>query len=348
MPSNKNSHFYVGCYTDSPSQSCGIGQVVLNGQTGELTRVEDLYSLRNPSYLLETEQGIVTVSEVVRDQGAQVVHITNEATVTKPLNGDYPCHLAVSPDKRYLAIANYASGNVNVFQLNDAGEPQQAIGDLYVDGCGPNADRQEAPHAHQVTFLAHTPHLAVVDLGADAIHFYHHDQAAQFSHEQSVALTAGSGPRHMVFNQRESVAYVVCELSETLVVLRKHADGKWCVTSEQKLITEQETGEAAAAIKLSADERYVYVSCRAQNTLCVFDVSADTPKLIGRYPTGGDFPRDFTLSQDGKWLLVANQHSNNIVSFKLDHQTGQLEASGFTCQIDAPVCVVEKTAFNAN
>ena len=35
--------------------------------------------------------------------------------------GENPCHLSLSPNEQHLAVANYSSGNVAVFKLNDAG-----------------------------------------------------------------------------------------------------------------------------------------------------------------------------------------------------------------------------------
>ena len=135
-----------------------------------------------------------------------------------------------------LAVANYGSGNVSVYQLDEQGKPLKSIAELCVEGNGPNIDRQTSPHAHQVTFLKHSAQLAVVDLGTDSVLFYDYGndgEAVKFSLSQSVAMPAGSGPRHLIFNRDESVAYVVCELSETLVVLRKQ-NGQWNLTQKVK------------------------------------------------------------------------------------------------------------------
>ena len=62
-------------------------------------------------------------------------------------------------------------------------------------------------------------------------------------------------------------------------------------------------------------------------------------KLLGHESTKGDGPRNFSLSPDGKFVLVANQKTNNIVSYQRDAATGLLSFLG---EIDAPtpVCIL--------
>ncbi|KGY14326.1 6-phosphogluconolactonase [Vibrio tubiashii] len=332
--------FFVGTYTDSPSRSIGIALVSLNQQTGELTRLDDFYPVRNPSYLCQTEHALYGVSEISQQEGAKLICLRDGLNHTLPIEGDYPCHLDVSADNRYLAVANYGSGDVIVYLLDsNTGVPEKPVATLYQEGKGPNTDRQGSPHAHQVIFQRNDDVLVNVDLGSDAVHFYRFEQDV-FSLQQSVKLTPGCGPRHLVFNKAEDTAYVVCELSETLVVLSK-TDDSWHLTAQLDLIPGSSKGEAAAAIKLSADEKFIYVSCRHQNALSGFDVSQNSVKWLGATDCGGAFPRDFAISACNEWAVVANQHSGTLTSFRLNPVTGELESTGHQCHIDAPVCVIE-------
>lgn len=184
--------------------------------------------------------------------------------------------------------------------------------------------------------------MVTVDLGCDAIRFYHHDEQG-FSLQQDLPLPTGSGPRHLVFNRAEDTAYVVCELSETLVVITKTAEG-WQVQHQADLLPQQAKGAAAGAIKLSADERFVYVSCRHQNAISCFAIQDSDVQWHSMQECGGRFPRDFSLSSCEQWLIVANQHSNNLVSFRRNPSDGRLQASGYQCHVDAPVCVLEQNS----
>ncbi|MGR5066044.1 lactonase family protein [Photobacterium sp. DNB22_13_2] len=341
MTTNNHLHFYVGTYTDAPSTSEGIAHITLATETGELTRLNDFASLRNPSYLTTTKQGLYSFSEISQQEGAALQFSSYIGNIYLPVTGDYPCHLDIKAP--YLAVANYGSGNVSVYLLDEDGRPLQAIANLFEEGYGPNKGRQLSPHAHQVTFLKYSNQLAVVDLGSDRIRFYGYDTKTgnhTFALKQSIAMPAGSGPRHVVFNKNETRAYVVCELSETLVVLTK-TDSVWKITYQCELLNNAENEEAASAIRLSSDENYLYVSCRAQNKICAFDISGEEPVRLDAYDSLGQFPRDFILSANGQWLIVANQHSNNIASFHRNTETGKIAPTGYQCNIGAPVCLTE-------
>ena len=50
----------------------------------------------------------------------------------------------------------------------------------------------------------------------------------------------------------------------------------------------------------------------------------------------GDHPREFALSPNGKFLLIANQMSNAIVVLERDVKTGKLGKTVQTLAMDAP------------
>ena len=97
---------------------------------------------------------------------------------------------------------------------------------------------------------------------------------------------------------------------------------------------------AGAAIRLSPDERHLYLSDRKQSAIAGFGV-ADSPVPLGEINSGGLSPRDFILTSDGAWVIAANQNSNLLASFSRDPESGLLTASGHVCAIGSPVALVE-------
>ncbi|MGF1718741.1 lactonase family protein [Vibrio kyushuensis] len=335
--------FNIGCYSDGLESSEGMLRVELNQNTGKLIHKHVMLQTKNPSYVTATAQAVYTANEVEKACPPQLHTLIGSTLHAIDLIGDSPCHLAIDKQQQFIAIAHYGSGNVNICTLDTNGQPQELVADLFVDGSSVNLDRQTSPHAHQVTFLSTRDQLAVVDLGADVIHFYQYDRSTLTFNAlpvQSVAMPAGNGPRHMVFNALEQTAYVVCELSETLITL-KDIDDEWLVVDETDLLPEQEKGEAASAIKLSPDEQFLYVSCRHQNQISIFSVDGSLPKWQESVSTEGKFPRDFAISSDGLWCVVANQNSNSLVSYKRNVETGSLTFSGSTLEAVTPVCVCQ-------
>jgi 6-phosphogluconolactonase len=56
-------------------------------------------------------------------------------------------------------------------------------------------------------------------------------------------------------------------------------------------------------------------------------------------PTGGDWPRNFSLDPTERWLLVANQNSGSIVVFTRDPESGRLTATPHRLAVPSPVCL---------
>ncbi|MGF1752422.1 lactonase family protein [Vibrio makurazakiensis] len=342
-----NISLTIGSYTDYPSESQGLYQVNLNTTTGILSKLELLSSCQNPSFVVSSQSGYYVISEVAQNAHPRLSFINNKSssspTNSAPIVGDHPCHIAIDPNNKYIVTSQYSSGSFDIFALNIDGTIDQRMATISPKGSGPHADRQTRPHAHQCVFLKSTPQYATVDLGSDRVNFYCFDEEQnQFLSEpaQSIMTPPGSGPRHIVFSQDETAAYVVCELSETILVLRKTL-GQWGITQEIDALPKEKKGEAAAAIKLSPDGRFLYVSCRAQSKISCFEVSKENQQLTFKdsFSTQGKFPRDFYISDDGEWVVAANQHSNSLVSFKRNNKNGALTYTGSLVTIGSPVCV---------
>ncbi|HEY0433761.1 MAG TPA: beta-propeller fold lactonase family protein, partial [Chitinophagaceae bacterium] len=62
-------------------------------------------------------------------------------------------------------------------------------------------------------------------------------------------------------------------------------------------------------------------------------------KLVGHQSTLGRTPRNFNFDPTGKFMLVADQNSDQIVIFKVDQSTGLLTDTGKRINVGNPVCV---------
>ncbi|MBU2910309.1 lactonase family protein [Vibrio splendidus] len=340
----------IGCYTDTPSKSQGVYQTQLDLETGKLLPLELIAECHNPSFITATKSGIYTASEVEQKKLPKLIHIPNVdsqiASNTGLISGDHPCHVAIDPHNKFAITSQYSSGTFDIFSLSINGNIDKRLKTIKMVGSGPNKERQTSPHAHQCLFLQNSPQFVTVDLGTDRINFYCFDEEQEeFLDEpmQSIKAPAGNGTRHLIFNKAEDKAYVIGELSETILILEKSL-GIWNIVDEVDALPNMEKGEAAAAIKLSPDEQFLYVSCRHQSRISSFSVDSEAQKLtfIDSYDTEGKFPRDFHITDNGQWLVAANQHSNNITSFKRSIEDGSLTYTGYSLDLDAPVCVTQQ------
>ena len=57
------------------------------------------------------------------------------------------------------------------------------------------------------------------------------------------------------------------------------------------------------------------------------------------FSTLGETPRNFAIVGQGDYLIAANQNTDNIVFFKLNSESGALQATGLEIEVPMPVCL---------
>ena len=60
---------------------------------------------------------------------------------------------------------------------------------------------------------------------------------------------------------------------------------------------------------------------------------------MGYQHTQGKTPRNFVIDPTDAFLLVANQDSDTIVTFRIDQESGQLTLTGNVANVPTPVCL---------
>lgn len=217
------------------------------------------------------------------------------ATELKSTQGVVACHLCVDNDDVY--IVNYLSGNI----VKNGEMIAQRIGKSM------HPTRQTEPHTH---FIDKTPdgYLAACDLGTDTLAIY--DKALKLISESKVP--SGYGIRHLVFSKDGKYIYAVNELVPSISVF-EYANGKAKLVNTIGIECKNEKANGAA-IRLSADGKYLYVSLREENVICVYAVNGETLTLRQKIDCGGDSPRDFNIFD--KHLVVCNEKSDGVVLFK--------------------------------
>jgi 6-phosphogluconolactonase len=98
----------------------------------------------------------------------------------------------------------------------------------------------------------------------------------------------------------------------------------------------------SADIHISPDGKFLYASNRGEsNTIAVFAINPLNGGLTSKGYSSvlGKAPRNFNFDPSGRFLLVANQDSDEIVVFKRNAQTGMLTDSGERIKAGNPVCI---------
>ncbi|MFJ2767176.1 lactonase family protein [Streptomyces sp. NPDC087300] len=336
---------YIGSFTAAGGR--GVSAAALDQDTGALTVLSSTDEVADPSYLVLSPAGetLYAVSETA--EGAVAAYDLGGAeprlTATPVPVGSAPTHLALHAG--HLLAANYGSGSVAAVPLRADGTLAAAPSSvLRHTGSGPHPQRQQAPHAHQVSADPSGRWALSVDLGTDSVRVCALDEdKGQLTLHREVALRPGSGPRHLAFHPDGDRVYVLNELTPTLTVCAwDAAEGAITPLGETPVLTEVPDGDAfPSAVVVDPEGRFLWTATRGTDVISVFalDGPGGAPRLTATVPCGGHWPRDLAVHPSGRYLYAANERSGDVTWFTVDRATGMPVRSG---SVEAPAasCVV--------
>lgn len=351
----------VGTYTGSGSD--GLYVYRFDTDSGRVSPVSSAKA-ENPSYLVASRDGrhVYAVNELPGDAGPASVRggvsafdFDAKTGALKFVNrvsaqGNDPCYLSLSPDGRYLVVANYSvasdpGGSFSVFPVEATGALGAAVLNVHHEGTGPVKGRQDGAHAHSTVFSPDGKYLFVQDLGADKLYSYRYTPDGSRgligpTESRYTLAKAGSGPRHLVFGENGRFAYVTNELNASVDVYR-YDDGRLAHIETVPMTAPGFAGKVGGgALHLSPDGRFLYATNRGDaNDIVIYAVNAADGKLtlVGRQSSLGKTPREFAIDPSGKWLIVGNQDSDSMFVFRRDIASGRLEPNPARIRIDKPV-----------
>jgi 6-phosphogluconolactonase len=327
----------------------GVELIAPSSSPDAAARVLSSASIPHSSFLLAgTRPGLVHVLSA-GETGGQLTTLAIAAENVSmrsqvPIPGAEPCHAVFVGEGSHLAIANYVSGDVALFALDDDGLPQpEAVVIALPPGSGPDADRQEAPHPHFLAARAGLPvtveglgtglEALIVDLGADRVCRLVREDG-KWGIDTAVALPEGAGPRHAVVVGSRLV--VSDELSGAVSVIDLSAP---------------QTVQTVAATRMpGADPAYpgdivalgdaaVAVAIRSRNTVAILDIDHDSGAATYRTEvSAGRWPQQ--VGWDGTQVLALARDSGELV--RIDPETGGAEV--ILTSLDAPMWAIDVPA----
>lgn len=348
---NSQKYFlFIGTYTNSGSK--GIYVYTFDASTGKAHWISNTEGVVNPSYLAiapassvlytcnETNEGGLSAFKFNRSNGT--LRFLNKQST----GGDNPAYVSVDNSGKWVIAGNYSGGSLAAFPVNKNGRLLPYSQLILHTGKGVNVNRQEKAHVHSTVFSPDGNYLFVPDLGIDKVMIYKFNPVAQQPMQAAtppfVSTKPGSGPRHFIFHPDKKHAYLMEEMGGA-VVAYNYKNGKLKQIQEIAAHPDTATGEFGSAdIHVSPDGKFLYASNRGnENNIAIFSINKATGMLTlsGFQSTMGVKPRNFMIDPSGKYLLVANQQTNNIVIFKRDMKTGLLKYTGEQIKIPEPVCL---------
>ncbi len=340
-PGVRALYAYVGCYTTELRHGRGAGIHVyrVHPETGELTHVQLLDGLVNPSFLIANpaanfvysvhgDQHYATAFSV--DPATGRLSVINQAD-TGGANG---VHQALSNHGRFLVVANYGSGTVAVLPVREDGRLEDQIQLVPLEGTpGPNRVEQAASHPHHIVFDPTGHFVLVPDKGLDRVFVFRFDPATgHLTPASSLETRSAAGPRHLAFHPKLPIVWIVNELNSSITTCAWD-DQTGTLKPLQILPTlpPEFTGNSTAAeIAVSANAHFVYASNRGHDSIAAFRVHPGTGLLApaGWTPARGKVPRSIGFEPGGRFLYSTNEQGDTVTAFRMAPETGRLAPAG--------------------
>ncbi len=289
---------YVGSYSQGGGD--GIYRFELDDKSGELKGASAFSPIKNSKYIIAGDNGdIYSVYGTHNNHGVAVCTASGKITDAVAFDSNTPCHITAVAGNIYTANYNsgaiaklsFIKGRLTLINKIDLGENS---------GC------------HQVIVADNM--LIVPALLYDKLYLLDFD----LNMLGRIAMPTKSGPRHGVVSQDNKSLYMVSELSCELwrfdikgYSLKKTA----CIS----LLPDGTKGVVGtAAIRMSSDEKKLFISTRNLNIITVVDISCEELKIVQHYNLPGDHPRDILNVAQDRFLLVANRYSDELLSLHMD------------------------------
>ncbi|PTB19854.1 hypothetical protein C9I57_15790 [Trinickia symbiotica] len=345
----------------------GIAVFSLDEISGRLSFLAEFTDIDNPTYLavvqerrmlyatselIDSPEGFISAVRIDAANGALTLVGQRQRT-----RGRLTAWCATDARGEVALVANYARErpddeprrHVASFSILADGTLTSVTSEFTHEGRGPRDDRQSVPHAHCAVPSPDNRFVIVADLGTDELTTYRLDQPRRALGPANTAplkLAPGSGPRHLTFHSNGAIAYVICELANAIDRLaydRDTGELRWLERTD--MLPAGAMPSFAAGLVASANGRQLYASLRGEDSVITYALEEGSGRIVGASPSpsGGKTPRSIALSPSGKFLLVANQDSDLLASWRLDPRTGIPLEQADSVRVGTPMCVQAAT-----
>jgi 6-phosphogluconolactonase len=290
----------------------------LDTTSGDLTLVQSIDGGPNPSFLVVSPDHRFLYSA---DEGSSEIAafaIDPKTAMLTPLNrasavGQGPAHVAIDATGKLVFGVNYGSGDVTMLPVNADGSLGMSLTNF---ATGANA--------HQLVIDSMNHFAFVPNKGSDSVSLLVLDANAKTLTKKGDAATfkQGSGPRHIALDPKGPFAFVMHELSSEIAALKLDpATGAMTLLATMSSLPMGFSGNnTGAEIAFGHDAKFLYASNRGHDSIAIVSVDHATGAmtLVGHQPTGGSTPRHFSIEPAGNVMLVGNQGSNSITTFRIE------------------------------
>ena len=261
-------------------------------------------------YVSNTEAGTVSAYSIATNGSLSAVP-------GSPVNAPVPLGVAVTPDGRYLYVADTTgAAAVSAFSIAANGSLTPVTGSPFAAKPG-------------TWGLAITPdgkHLYAADAGAKDVSAYSIESNGSLSAVPGSPFAAGTGPDSLAITPNGQHLYVANEESNNVSVFSIAEDGALSTVSGSPY----PAGESPRAVSLTPDGKHLYVAEQSSETITAFSIAANgtlAPVTGSPYAAPWD-QLGVAVTPDGKRLYTTSSGAGEPLSAFSIAEDGSLTAIG--------------------
>lgn len=336
----KRSQFLIGSYSvPSPWAGAdtghgeGIVSATLDPESGAMAWTAACAET-NPAFLAYESERVWAVTEV-EGHGELVSYavdrdggLSGRSAVST--GAESPGHVTLDRARALAYVTNFHGRRLSLIALTSDGAPAALVSRTELPDSARGERREQLQSRPHCTEMIHGDELFVTDFGRDLVALYRilgSGATGRLELIDSLPLPLGTGPRHIARRAGSEVLYVSNENSASISVLRCRPPGverrlELIETVPSPGLGRVESFPSEIAIHPQLD--VVYMANRRDDSISIFDIVGGSESLRHRTAVDvqGTWPRHFRIAPDGRTLLVANQDSDAVVSFRVDGDGG--------------------------
>lgn len=324
----------------------GISFAVLDSATGAM-RIEKTVHEVNPSFMRVDRRARKLWVTTEPQFGGELLTFhggvdgVGQLIARAPTGADAPCHFDIDAVRRLAFVSHFHGHAVSVLPLDDDGAAREPVALLTSPTVIGGVDRSDALSRPHSATRVRGDELIVTDTGRDLVLLYRVDGDSVVRLIDTLVVPIATGPRHLAWSERMSTAFVSHQEAASLGVVRLEdtRDGP-----RLRLVNEVGSPGLGRArprpseITMHPEGDVVYMANRIDNSLSIFEVAREGARveLVDCIDVVGSGPRHFALTEDGRFLLVANGDSDEVQSFRVADGGRRVEWSGERLEVATP------------
>ncbi len=344
MTGAKKRFVYVGTLEfNTFTKSFGLHTLAMDIESGELMLLNTIRDGVNSTFIAIDSNGRFLYEANERlDRGDVLAYKINHVNgmLSKAGELNLPAagcvHVAVSNDNKHVIVPSCRTSNIVSCKVDPDSGALEVADNLQLE----KSPGHEALYPHQAVFDDTGKHIIAPDVGDDKVYIISFDElTGKMKIIHRCPVDAGEGPRHLSLHQNKKWMYVLTEYGKTVYLFDFDSENGSLIQRQKVILFSspkeqliKSDGMQGAEIQISPDGRYLFASIRGYQTEDGYDsiVRMEINQKTGVvsnmkvFPCYGLCPRMFEFTPDGRFILVCNQASNQVVSLEYHADTGDI------------------------